>query len=362
MPFFGTPQKIKSFGLDISDTSIKVLDLTKQGGQYSPTAFANIPLFDRVINNHMIVSEKKLADNILQAITVARKINTPYVICSIPEAKSFVRNVSLPRMSEDEIDGAIPFELEQDIPVPVDQVYLDWQIIKQDSSKFDLLVTAAPKEYVDSLVGSLKLAKLIPVALEIESQATARALIGPDNLQKKVLIVDLATKQTSFIIVDNGIIQYTSSIPTAGNAMTESIARNLGLKYEEAERLKQSGGAAAPDLLESMRKSVLPVLDSILEEIKNIFRFYSEYNPDHKSIETILLCGGTAKLAGMADYFSGRLNAGSTGMFINVSLGDPWANIMSLKTEQSLPFTPTEALGFTTVVGLAIRGVKYEKN
>src|SRR4051812_26307707 len=99
MSIFGN-KKVKAFGLDISDTSIKVMQLEEEHGHLSPTAFADVQLSDKVISNHMIASEDRLADNITRAVSSARKIATEYVICSIPEAKSFVRTLELPKMPE----------------------------------------------------------------------------------------------------------------------------------------------------------------------------------------------------------------------------------------------------------------------
>ena len=167
-------KKIQAFGLDISDVSIKVMQLQKKDQSLIPKFFINYPLTPKIINNHLIVSEEKLAENITFALNRAGKIDTKYVVASVPEAKSFVRMLSIASMPESEIGDAIPWELEQDIPVPVDQVYLDWQILGEVGGKMNILVAATPKDYVDSLIDSLKLARLKPVALELESIATAR--------------------------------------------------------------------------------------------------------------------------------------------------------------------------------------------
>lgn len=361
MSIFGN-KKVKAFGLDISDTSIKVMQLQEDRTHLAPDAFADVKLSDKVITNHMIASEDRLADNIVRAVSAAKRISTEYVICSIPEAKSFVRTLELPKMPESELDGAIPFELEQDIPIPVDQVYLDWQIIKELPEKLRLMVTAAPKDYIDALIQSLHLAHLVPRAMELESQATARALIGPEDLKRNVLIVDIATMQTSFIIVDSGIIQYTSSIPIAGNVFTESIARNLGLASGMAENLKRTAGLVVDVKEGNIRQAILPVLDNIVDEMKNVIKFFEEHEPEHKTIDKILLCGGSARLAGIVDYISGRMNLGAGARSIPVNLGNPFVNIGSLTLKESITLSPLDALGFTTVVGLALRGALYEED
>src|SRR5687768_4481029 len=116
MPIFGK-RKIKAFGLDISDSSIKVAELNLHRGRLHSAVFADVPLLDKTIANHLIINEERLAGNILKAIKTAKNINTKYVVCSVPEAKSFVRIIHIPHMQQSEIEGAIPYELEQDIPI-----------------------------------------------------------------------------------------------------------------------------------------------------------------------------------------------------------------------------------------------------
>ena len=355
MGLFGNKQ-IKAFGLDISDTSVKVMQLEATPTGFLPSAFSSVAISDKVIKNNMIINEQKLADHVRAAVAAAGRINTSYAVCSLPEGKSFVHNLSLPPMADSEIDGAIPFELEQEIPIPMDQVYLDWQIIKRTTEKLELLVMASPKAYVDALVESLRMAHITPIAMELESQATARSLISAATVPANVLIVDLATKQTSFIIVENGIIQYTSSIPLAGRAMTENIAREFNISLDSAEQLKQGAGLIAQVEGVSIHQALTPVLDGLIDEIRKILKFFSDREAGQKTIDTILLCGGTAKLAGISEYLSGKINT-EAGGGVSVQLGNPWANI-----SPSITIQPIEALGFTTVTGLALRGVKYEAN
>lgn len=360
MGLFGR-NKIHAFGLDISDSSIKVAELSLMRGQLKSAVFADVPLLDKTITNHMIVNEERLAGNILKALTSARSIDTKFVVCCVPEAKSFVRVIQIPKITENEIGAAIPYELEQDIPIPIDQVYLDWRILRQMPDKLELLVTACSKDYIDSLVQSLHIAKLIPVAMEIGSQATARALVGPGNLQKSILIVDMGAAQTSFIIVDQSTPLYTSSISIAGNSFTDSIARSLGVPWADAEKIKVSKGLISQTEGEiGVRTAVLPILDNIIDETKNVIRFFEEHSESHHLIDTILLCGGSSRVPGVIDYISTRINLGSAKEQLRVLQGDPWSTIVSNKTLQSVPMDREQGLGYSTAIGLALRGFDYE--
>lgn len=358
MGLFGN-KRIKVFGLDISDSAIKAMQLVRQGNDLVPVAAAASLLSEKVINNHIIVNEERLAQNIRRTIDLAKKIDTPYVVCSIPEAKSFVRVLTIPKMPESEIDGAVPFELEQDIPIPIDQVYLDWHLLREREDKLELLVTAAPKDYIDSLLQALKLAKLIPLAMELESQATARALIAGNDLEKIVLIVDMANSQTSFVVVDKGVIEYTSSVAVAGDAITESIARGLGMSKSDAEQVKRATGLASEAKESRVRASILPILDNVVDEIKNVIRFFEEHDAQHREIKDIILCGGSAHLFGVEDYLAARINLTSGQSDIRLELGNPWLKINSKDPNLSSRIKNEEAFSYTTAIGLALRDIDY---
>ena len=350
---FSNP-KLKAFGLDISDVSIKVAQLEKIKNAVTVHAIADAPLADNVIANHLIINEDRLADNIKKAVASAKNINTSYVVASIPESKSFVRVLKIPKMSESEISGALPFELEQNIPVPINLVYMDWQILRETQDNLEVLVTATPKDYTDTFVSSLKKAGLRPVALEIESQAMARSLVGQSEKDTAVLIVDISSLQTSFVVVEKGSVEYTSSIPLAGSAFTESIARNLGLPSTEAEKAKKEQGLIADIKRGNIRQAILPLLDNIVDEIKNVAKFHEEHSETKVNISKIILCGGSAKLPGIADYISARLNLGASHNIGEVVLGNPWVNATGLVKP---PFDPIESLSFATALGLALRGM-----
>lgn len=357
MNLFGN-KKIEAFGLDISNVSIKTMQLIKKGSDYYPLAFSDVHIPSNLIVNHMITHEERLAEQVKRAVNVAGKIQTKYVVASIPEAKSFVRILKMPKMDVAELEGAIPWELEQDIPIPVDQVYLDWQITNDKLDKLEVLVTATPKDYIEILISTLKQAGLKPIVLELESQATARALVSAENEKQAVLILDMASVLTSFIVVEKGIVLYTSNIPIAGNALTESIARAFGLSTQDAEKLKQEAGLLAESKKGNVKQAIVPILDNIVDEIKNVVRFYEEHSVSKQAISKVILSGGSAKLLGIADYISARLNLGANRPIGRVILGDPWVNVFANSLKENIPIAKEQALGYATVTGLALRGVR----
>jgi type IV pilus assembly protein PilM len=351
-------KKIQAFGMDISDSSIKIMQLSRHRDSYFPVAHSHLDLPPTMIANHMISDQQKLADYISRAITAAKHVSSRYVVVSVPEAKSFVRILEMPKMGDVELEGAIPWELEQDIPVPIDQVYMDWQIVKEGETTNQVLVMSTPKDYIDTLVGSLKMANLKPIALELESLATARALIGPEDENQATMVIDMTTSLTSFIIVSGkGVLEYTSNIPIGGNHLTESVARNLGITPKEAELVKRESGLLTESKKGNIKQALLPIIDNIVDEIRNVVKFHEDHSKLSPAVNKIILCGGAANLAGLPDYIAARLNIGIGKPIDRIVLGDPWINAFHADKRPKLDMTDQEAVAYSTVIGLALRGV-----
>lgn len=333
---------------------------TRRSG-YVPSAFSMVDVPGNLINNHMITNEDKLAACVAKAMSAAHKLNGNWVVVSVPEAKSFVRIINMPKMDVAEVEGALPWELEHDIPVPVEQVYLDWRIVAETDDKIKILAMASPRDYIDSLLQVLRLAKLKPVAMELESQSTARAAISAVDKDQSVLMVDIAGSSTSFAIVSKTVLEYTSSIPSGGTAITESIASELKITPAEAEKLKQEAGLVGESKKGNVKQSIIPVLDGIIDEIRNVIKYHDDHALFDQSITKVILAGGGAKLPGITDYIMARLNVGVGKSVEHVVLCDPWANVADPSQRAGFPDN-IDALEYATAIGLALRGMEWDEN
>ena len=169
-------------------------------------------------------------------------MRTRYVVASLPEEKSFLQVIQLPKMPEEQLKSSIRFEAENYIPLPIEDVYIDFHIIqpfRNHLDHFDILIAALPKTVVDPYVESIKKAGLIPLALEIESQAVSRALVKNEISPFSVLLIDLGATRTSFIVFSGYSLRFTSSISVSANDLTGSISKVMNVSIEEAENLKQ---------------------------------------------------------------------------------------------------------------------------
>jgi type IV pilus assembly protein PilM len=321
-----------------------------------------------------------LAEIIKEALkkTKGARIKTKYVVASLPEEKAFLQVIQMPKMPEEDLKSAVIYEAENYIPLPIEEVYLDSQIVKPvvDSlDHFDVLIAALPKKTVDSYLNCLKKAGLLPQALEIESLAIARALVKNEISPFPVLLIDLGATRTSFIIFSGYSLRFTASIPVSSQKFSEAISKTLGVDLKKAEEMKLSYGLEKAEkvklkgkannkkfekeIIESNKifEALVPALTDLVEQIKKYLDYYQTHSShehlaaNKKGVEKIFLSGGGANLKGLADFLALELQ-------IPVELGNPWVNILPkpLKEVPELPYE--ESLRYTTALGLALRGIK----
>jgi len=349
------------FGLDISDLSLKIIKLKKKKKFFSLASFNQMEIKPGVIEKGVIQDEDTLAKIIKVACKNVKgeKLNTKYVAVSLPEEKSFLQVIQVPKMEEKELRSAILFEAENHIPLQISEVYLDFQTItpiKDNLNHLDVLIVAMPKKIVNSYVSCLKKAGLIPLIFEIESEAIARALVENEPGTSPVVLIDFGKNSTDFIVFAGRSIQFTYSIPISSQQLTIAISKSLKIDLEKAEKLK-----IKYDLIDtktdSRSKEILqaisPILDDLTIQIKKYLNFYQdhashEHLPSNEKIKKIFLCGGGASLKGLPEFLSEKLE-------IPVELGYFWRNFSSKQLNDEIY---QNSLSFVTALGLALRGIK----
>lgn len=347
MKFNFFEKKYQYIGLHVNAHAMKALQFDYKSGHTEVKAFINAPTPVGVMQNDAIVDRKKLSEFI--KISLASSQNGPFttnrVILSIPESKSFIRVMEMPVMAEELAENAIMFEAEAYIPVPMDQVYFDWQIIGKKTTTMEVLLIASPKEYVDTFMKVIEDAGLKLCGIEVEAQSVARALVPP-NVDEPILIADMDAYKTAMVIVEHNVLQFTSSVPIAGNVFTEKMAKELNITPAQAEKLKREVGLANTVEYPNLKTAMTPEVENLASEIKNVLKFHYDHSETH--IKQILLTGGGAKLKHIGEVLPSFLESYAP---IEVTVANPLEHIPNLEHSK---LTPYEALSFTTAIGLAM--------
>ncbi len=287
-----------SFGLDLSDLSIKAVWLDRSGDHDSIASFGSVPLALGNVVDGEIMNPEAVKAAVLNLMEKAgpKKIGTEKVICSLPETKAFLRIITLPKMGKDEVKEAIKWEIEANIPLTLDQVYYDWQIldlnVAEEKGKMSVLVVAVARGVVDQFTEVLESAGLEVIGLETESIAQARSLLAEKNEKETTLIVDLGDRRTSFLIAIGSTPCFTSSVPLSSQMVTEAISKVLKISFDEAEAIKIKHGLGSLAMKSQVLKAAEPVLESMAVEIERSIDFYLNSLRYSSKVDSIVLCGG----------------------------------------------------------------------
>ncbi len=339
------------FGLDISELSIKVLQMAHNKKYDYVYGFASETIASGLIDNGNIQN----VDAVVNAIKRVRKkagISTKNVICSLPESKAFLRIVTIPQMKEEEVAEAIKWEIEAAIPLSIDQVYYDWQVLDKrltkDKRQIDVIIVAVSKEFINSYIYILKKAGLIMYGFEIESVAQSNSLLRDNEKGVTTMIIDIGDRSTSFVVTVDNIPVFTSSIPLSSELMTKSIEQTFGITYDEAEKIKMMYGIGSVLKNDHVFQATKSVVENFVTEAQKSIDFYLKSLTYSENVDRIIMCGGGARMKGIAPYLSRRLGH-------NIELGDPWVN-MNFKNSIP-PINRDESLQYATVIGLATKKI-----
>ncbi|MFA7209390.1 MAG: type IV pilus assembly protein PilM [Parcubacteria group bacterium] len=343
------------FGLDLSDLSVKVFQLEKNGKKDAVRGYGSLDIPLGNIEDGRIINKEQVAAAIktLLKSPSAKKINSNKVICSLPESKAFVRIITIPKMSEEEAHEAVRWEMEASMPMLLDEVYYDWQFLDDKDNKTQKVLTAAvSREVVDDWMGVLASAGLDVYGLEIESMATIRSLVKNNTAMDEAvsLIVDLGARRTSFIIAEGIVPYFTSSIPFSSEGINDAIIKTLNVSNQEAEEAKISNGIENRDEGNPIFRAVSPLLENLVMEITKTMDFYGEMSKQSQEVKRIVLCGGGSNMKGMAQYLNERIGK-------DVVVGDPWINLNLGGSLSAMD--KSVSVRYVTAIGLAIRALNY---
>ncbi len=333
----------KLIGVDISSTSVKVLELSKQGDIFQVEAYSIAPLVAQqdVQDINILGSAVKLA--VTQSGTSCRN-----AIIAIPSSLAITKIIQLDaNLDQEDIEAQVYLEADRYIPYPIDEVSLDFQIqdlANRKSDKLDVLIAASRTKNVAHLVKILQVAGLTTKIVDIDTYALERAsYIIRDSLPNKgydktIAIIDVGTKLATVTILHNLVTLYTREEVFGGKPLTMAIQQQYSLLAKSTHVARDSRG-------ESMQH-VLPFWETLIALIQRSLQLFfstSRYN----TIDHIVLIGEGAILPGLAIFLSQRLS-------ITCTVANPFMD-MVIPKHINCHLIAIAAPALTVCCGLALR-------
>jgi len=331
------------FGLDIGSSSIKLIQLSKEGDKFNLIALGEASAPQPGIRGSNPEHWAQTAECIKKLIADL-KIKTKNVVLGLPEDSVISRLKWFPPMKEDEVRAALEFEAETFIPQPLDQVKIDYEIIdKDDAGRLLVFVLAAPNEIVDKHLKVAKMAGLNLIALETPAVSLARIF---SFKEAPALILDMGDKFSSLTVDKGGNVFLTRTISIGGDAFTRGVSLSLGLDINVARGYCQAYGLKETELEGKVRNALMPLFEKLVDEVKKtMLSFKEQWQED---IGVVVLSGGGVNMPGLIEEMAKVLG-------VEVQIAQPFTGVKS-NTPISVDVR-NEGSKFSTAFGLAARGM-----
>jgi type IV pilus assembly protein PilM len=333
-------------GVDISSTSIKLIEIVEQNGRFQVEAYA----CENAVVEQAINDEESVGESIKKAVTRSRtnvKKASVAVAGSAVITKIIQMSVGL---SPDEMENQIRIEADQYIPYPLEEVAMDFEeqgLVEGDDNQVNVLLAACRKETVELREDAIEIGGLEPSVVDIEAFCIERAykLIEPqlegENLDT-VAIIDIGATMTTLNVLHKGATIYTREQMFGGRQLTEEIQRRYGISAQEAMKVKMEGGL--PDDYET--EILEPFRESVIQQVSRSLQFFyssSQFN----DVDYVILAGGTSSLDGLSLLVQEKIGTPAI-------IANPFAN-MTLGQKVSAQMLANDAPGLLVACGLAMR-------
>ncbi|MBW2038871.1 MAG: type IV pilus assembly protein PilM [Deltaproteobacteria bacterium] len=352
MGLFGKKGK-RVLGLDIGTSAIKFVDIKDTGRGYYVNNLGITPLPPETIVDGSLMDTTTVVEAIRELVS-NYKIKKREVAISVSGHSVIVKKITLPKMTDSELEENIFVEAERYIPFDINDVNIDFQILsapeKEMGEHMEVLLVAAKSDLIEDYIAIIREAGLSPMIIDIDSFALENMyeLNYPLEIGDLVVLCDIGASIMNLNIVKGGRSLFTRDISIGGNLYTEEIQKELSVNFEEAEDLKL-GGTSEKGSPHTIDKLLDKTSSTIALEIAKSLDFFTATFPEER-ITRQYLSGGCAKVPRLKQIVEEKLN-------VPVEICNPFANMTvnpgAFDSDYLQDIAPLMAIS----VGLALRKV-----
>lgn len=365
-------------GLDISDTSLKLVQLNKIRDKVKIQAIGKTDLKDGLFDKGEIVNKDVVIREIKALVGKPSfgKVSSSEVVACLPETRTFLKLIEVER-SPNNLENLMEAEIEKHVPMSLDEIYYDWEVVKKTRDKQFILIGAAPRSIVDQYTSILTEAGLSVVALEIEPVAICRSLLLEENpklkhdFDKNYVIIDFGAVRTSLTLYSKNTILFTVSMPFSGEDITQKIATALEIDLAQAEKAKIICGLDESKAQGVVKNILANVINELTAKINEAIEFYKQHFGDRGPISQILLCGGGANIKNLYSvlFDSTKIGTSIGNALVNMDETEENLNRIFSKSSESSKKTKAKPIKldqevnstFATSIGLALRSILLDE-
>jgi len=335
------------FGFDIGSGSLKVMQVdpdTVEGSHPKVIGYGTAKFDRSAVDNGVIVKPELIAEATMDLFQnrLIGDITTRRVAMAIPAYRTFTRAISLPGLKAKELHEAVYLEAEQYIPLPLDDLYLDYNVIRTAKDSTEVFATAVPRKIVDSYLSLASLLGLEVVLIESTLGGGSRLFERDPQSDVASVIIDFGSLSSDISIFDKNLL-VTGTVQGGGSVFTESIRAKLGVTQSEANIIKNKYGLGVSKKQKEIKQALEPTLQQIVKEIRRMIRYYEERYGTERPITQVIAIGGGANMPGLAEYLTEALR-------LAVRASEPWQYFKGKLQQPSGADKPM----YSTVAGLSL--------
>ena len=335
------------FALDIGTNAVRVVQLSSAGSDgWSLSHFGYAPLDEKIATSSSPEAQRKLGEVIMTAVGQSG-IKTKNVVIGLPSNKTFTTVIEMPVMPENELRNTIKYQVDQYIPMAVNEAKVDWALLGtslHDPKMQEVLIASTANTYAEERLEFVESLGLNVIAAEPDPLAMIRSLLS-SGIPDARLIIDVGEQSTDLAITFGDSPRLVRTIPTGVKSLVKAAVQNLNVQEDQARQFILKFGLA-PDRLEGqVYRAIESTLDGFAVELTKSIKFFQTRYPN-TPVGGIMLSGYGAVVPGFAEYVSSR-----TG--IQATMANPWQRVRVSQTDQQQ--LSTVAAEFATVIGLAQR-------
>ncbi len=338
-------------GLDISSTSVKLLELSKNNDRYRVEAYGVEPLPPNAVVEKNISDVEGVGEAIKRVVARA-KCNSKQAAVAVAGSAVITKTIEMESgLSDAEMENQIIVEADQYIPYPLDEVSIDFEVegpSPRNPELVEVLLAACRSENVELRQAALEVGGLKARVVDIEAYAMKRAFeliqrqLGDDPGESVVAIVDIGATMTTLSVIAEDRSIYTREQLFGGKQLTEEIQRRYSLSVEEAGLAKKQGGL--PDDYES--EVLQPFKEAVLQQVTRSLQFFFS-SSRYDDVDHIVLAGGTASISGLKEMIENKLGTPTL-------IANPFVD-MSLASKVNAEALANDAPAMMIACGLAMR-------
>lgn len=334
------------FGLDIGSNAVRVVQLSRNGQNWSLVKYGYAPVDAKTSASDSPEAKRKLGEIIMTAIGQSG-IKTRDVAIGLPSQKTFTTVIDVPAMSEAELRNTIKYQIDQYIPMAVDEAKVDWKLLGQslhDAKQQEVLLTSTANAYAEERLEFIEALGLNVIAAEPDPIAMIRSLL-PTGLPDARLIVDMGELSTDIAITYADAPRLVRTIPVGLNTLLKAIVTNLNVQEDQARQFILKFGLAPDRLDGQVLRALETTLDNFTSELNKSIKFFQTRYPS-TPVGGILLAGYASSTPRFGEYVAAKTGVMSEN-------ANPWQRVQVSQNDQQqlLPIMQE----FSTVVGLAQR-------